>query len=221
MSERTVRVVNSLLSFSLVSIVFGILAIPHKVIPETEVIQETTEGPKEEPQWETIIIEPTPNPTLEQYSLKMDELNDIEIVYQTIEKTYLTRGYITGYCNCSKCCTYANQPTASGRMPVYSEDNFEITSCAIDPRYYKFGQLFMIDGKIYRADDTGSAVLGSKHFDLYQKDHKAVKQFNTHYTSVYKVKFVTHRKEGSTHEHLLDFIHDDRRPDLLHLGPRC
>ena len=212
--ETLVRTVNSLLAFASILIIYGTINIePHKEVKEEVVIRKEEPAPKQVPKIE---ITPTPNPTLEAYSLKMDELNDIEIVYQTIEKTYLTRGYITAYCNCSKCCTYANQPTASGKMPVYSEDNFGITSCAIDPRYYKFGQLFMIDGKIFRADDTGSAVKGRKHFDLYQKDHKSVTKFNTHYTTVYKVKFVTHRKEGCTHEHLLDFIHDAGRVGLLH-----
>jgi 3D (Asp-Asp-Asp) domain-containing protein len=212
--ETLIRTVNSLLAFASILIIYGTINIePHKEVKEEVFIREEEAAPKQVPKIE---IPPTPNPTLEAYSLKMDELNDIEIVYQTIEKTYLTRGYITAYCNCSKCCTYANQPTASGKMPVYSEDNFGITSCAIDPRYYKFGQLFMIDGKIYRADDTGSAVLGRKHFDLFQKDHKSVTKFNTHYTTVYKVKFVTHRKEGCTHEHLLDFIHDAGRVGLLH-----
>lgn len=118
------------------------------------------------------------------------------ITYETIELEYITRGLITAYCNCSKCCTYAGQRTASGVFPHYSDNNTEPTTCAIDPRYYRWGTLFLIDGKLYVAEDSGSAVLGASHFDLYFDSHYEVSTFGTHYSNVYKVSYKTHGAKG-------------------------
>lgn len=145
---------------------------------------------------------PTPTPTPD-ISIDEDEanrvlfyvLNQEEYTYYTIETEYLCRGYITAYCNCSKCCTYANQATASGVYPHYSEEWDEPTTCAIDPRYYRFGDLFMIDGKVYVAEDTGSAVKGNR-WDLYQEDHSSVQSFDSHYSDVYRVTITEHKRKG-------------------------
>ena len=150
---------------------------------------------------------PTPIPDMAtdvnlETRVKIYCFNQTEFTYTTIETEYLCRGYITAYCNCSKCCTYANQATASGVYPHYSDDPEEPTTCAIDPRYFRFGDLFMIDGKIYVAEDTGSAVKGY-HWDLYQEDHSSVQSFDSHYADVYRVTIHTHTMKGEDfNEHL-------------------
>lgn len=150
---------------------------------------------------------PTPIPDMAtdvnlETRVKIYCFNQTEFTYKTIETEYLCRGYITAYCNCSKCCTYANQATASGVYPHSSDDPEEPTTCAIDPRYFRFGDLFMIDGKIYVAEDTGSAVKGY-HWDLYQEDHSSVQSFDSHYADVYRVTIHTHTMKGEEfNEHL-------------------
>ena len=154
---------------------------------------------------------PTPIPDMAtdvnlETRVKIYCFGQMEFTYTTIETEYLCRGYITAYCNCSKCCTYANQATASGVYPHYSDDPEEPTTCAIDPRYYRFGDLFMIDGKIYVAEDTGSAVKG-RHWDLYQEDHSSVQSFDSHYADVYRVTIHTHTMKGEEiNEHLNTYL---------------
>ena len=161
---------------------------------------------------------PTPVPSFEpdphiETQVKLYFFSQMEITSITIETEYLCRGYITAYCNCSKCCTYSNQPTASGVYPHYSDNPEEPTTCAIDPRYYHFGDLFMIDGKIYVAEDTGSAVKGN-HWDLYREDHSEVQTFNSHYADVYRVKITTTTKS-------IQEVFDYGFNDDIYLRSRC
>ena len=101
----------------------------------------------------------------------------------------LGRYYITAYCNCSRCCTYPDQATASGIYPHYSEDKYTPTTCAIDPRLHSFNSLFLIDDKLYIAEDTGSAVK-NKHIDLYFDNHSLVSSYGSHYENIYAVEIV-------------------------------
>lgn len=115
--------------------------------------------------------------------------------YQAEELEELGGYYITAYCNCSKCCTYANQATASGVFPHYEEEPDTPTTCAIDPKLHSFGEVFLVDGKTYIAEDTGSAVKG-RHLDLFFEDHSAVESFGSYYTTVYAVNYYTEERKG-------------------------
>ena len=108
---------------------------------------------------------------------------DMSGIIYTSEK--LGKYYITAYCNCSKCCgKWANGKTASGTTCHTGN----ITTCAVDPRVIPMGTIIEVDGKLYRAEDTGSAVKGN-HIDIYLTDHKQVQKFNSHYSTIYKVSF--------------------------------
>lgn len=114
--------------------------------------------------------------------------------------------YITAYCNCSKCCTYPDQPTASGVFPHYEDNPDTPTTCAIDPRLHSFGEVLCVDGKTYIAEDTGSAVKG-RHIDLFFEDHSEVQSFGSHYATVYTVSNHTEERTGQVHEHINNYLH--------------
>ena len=140
----------------------------------------------------TLSPTPTPNPKIkERRDATIAFMCSKPVTFYRIElKEDLGRHLITAYCDCSKCCTYANQPTASGAYPEYNPDEFTPTTCAIDPSLYKFGDIFYIESEgLFIAQDTGSAVKG-KHLDLYFDNHSAVQSYNTHYETVYRAEIV-------------------------------
>ena len=130
--------------------------------------------------------------------------------YEARELEDLGAYYITAYCNCSKCCTYANQATASGVYPHFEEDPETPTTCAIDPSLHSFGDVFEVDGKTYIAEDTGSAVKG-RHLDLFFEDHAEVAQFGSHYATVYAVSYETKERKGKKHYDFISYLHPGSR----------
>ena len=79
---------------------------------------------------------------------------------------------ITVYCACAKCCgKYAyNRPVDSNGNVIVKGASGRVLiphySIATDPRVIPSGKEVVINGKIYRADDTGGAVKGNV-IDIY------------------------------------------------------
>ena len=71
-------------------------------------------------------------------------LDNLEIVftYTVRELEDLGAYYVTAYCNCPKCCTYAGQATASGIYPHFEDDDDTPTTLLMDPRLHSFGEVF-------------------------------------------------------------------------------
>lgn len=91
----------------------------------------------------------------------------------------------TGYCACTKCCgAYAEGITASGVKVHYDEDGE--TTCAVDPSVISLGSLLWIDGRYYRAEDTGSAVKGNI-VDLYFESHDEASAYGSQKHEVFIV----------------------------------
>lgn len=63
-----------------------------------------------------------------------------------------------------------------------------ITTCAADPKYHKFGEYLEIDGRIYRVEDTGSAVK-KKHIDLYFQNYSQMARYGSNYQNISRVEF--------------------------------
>ena len=150
-------------------------------------------------------------------------LDNLEIVftYTVRELEDLGAYYVTAYCNCPKCCTYAGQATASGIYPHFEDDDDTPTTCAIDPSLHSFGEVFQIDGKTYIAEDTGSAIKG-RHVDVFRSDHSEVQSFGSHYSTVYAVT-ITERKGSTKHGHIKPYLHFSgvRRGSLCWHGLRA
>lgn len=97
---------------------------------------------------------------------------------------------ITVYCSCAECCgQYAyNRPVDSNGNVIVKGASGRVLiphySIATDPSVIPSGKEVVINGKVYRADDTGSAVKG-KVIDLYcGTDHaealKIASQYSKH-----------------------------------------
>jgi len=138
---------------------------------------------------------------------------DVDITFLTIETEYLGVYFITAYSDEE---TNSRQ-TASGIEVHYSEDNFEPTTCAIDRRYHRFGDLFMINGKVYVAEDTGA--FSGLWIDCFVETMEEVWEWPTSYMSVYSVEYKENYLKGKerkiTHERFNSYLH--HRSD----GNRC
>lgn len=110
----------------------------------------------------------------------------------TVAKTRLVLGndyrmFITSYCS-AECG--GSTMTSSGATVHRSDDPYEPTTCAIDRRYFSYGDLFYVpsEDRVYIAEDTGSAVKGL-HIDLFQNSMSEVSGYNTRYETIYRCEF--------------------------------
>ena len=84
------------------------------------------------------------------------------------DKTEYQRMTITYYCPCKICCgKYGGKYTTSNG--TYFKGKFNIRICAIDRKYYKYGDRFTVDGIAYTAEDIGGAIK-QNHIDLLVYD---------------------------------------------------
>lgn len=145
----------------------------HSVI-ETEIQQDTTAIHRELPLPEIprFVIEE------EEYLAHLDETPEFSAVMYATE--YIGRYYITAYNHLET----GSRQTASGATCHEGT----ITTCAADSRYHKFGEYLEIDGRLYRVEDTGSAVK-KRHIDLYFASYKEMARYNSNYQNIYRVTF--------------------------------
>ena len=135
---------------------------------------------------------PAPEPV---YPEVIDDIHDIrqlmgELSYQRrrIVLGDSHRMFITAYCS-AECG--GSTMTSSGATVHREDDPYEPTTCAIDRRYFSYGDLFYIpsEDRIYVAEDTGSGVKGMwlDEFHLTMGD---VNRYNTRYETVYECEIV-------------------------------
>jgi len=78
----------------------------------------------------------------------------------------------TAYCSCAVCCgKWAKWGLT--RIGVKPREGWTV---AADPRVFPLRSCVRIEGKVYRVQDTGSAIKGAK-IDFYIADHERAKQF--------------------------------------------
>ncbi|MBE5035684.1 3D domain-containing protein [Gallibacter intestinalis] len=95
------------------------------------------------------------------------EMDGIESNLPTFAGVFST----TAYCKCEKCCgVWTDSPTKSGTTPQ------EGRTIAVDPDVIPLGTQVIIDGKVYTAEDTGSAVKGNV-IDIYYSDHEETEEY--------------------------------------------
>lgn len=123
----------------------------------------------------------------------IDEVRNIKQRLGEIEfpKTRLVFGdshrmFITAYCS-AEC--RGSTTTSSGATCHRETNKYEPTTCAIDRRYFRYGDLFYIpsEDRVYVAEDTGSGVRGM-WIDTYQTSMSDVRGYNTRYETVYEVE---------------------------------
>lgn len=93
---------------------------------------------------------------------------------------YMGAFKITAYCNCRKCCgkNAVHGLTRTGTVP---QENHTIS---VDPRVIPLGSKVMINGQIYIAEDTGSAIKGNI-IDMYFESHQTALEYGVKYLDVY------------------------------------
>ena len=106
---------------------------------------------------------------LKQQEQQQDKLNNL---------TYLGNFKITYYCTGSCCCGKSNGITASGRKAV---PNYTV---AVDRQKIPLGSTVVINGKEYRADDTGGAIKGNR-IDICVGSHSEALKNGVKYLDVY------------------------------------
>lgn len=106
------------------------------------------------------------------------------------ELTNLGKFTLTAYCSCGKCCgKWAdNRPLDEfGNEIVIGATGEVLTagySVAVDPNVIPYGTILIINGKEYKAQDTGGTIDGNK-IDLYFNDHDRAREFGTQAADVY------------------------------------
>ena len=94
-------------------------------------------------------------------------------------KQSIGRFRVTHYCPCYYCCgSWAGSNTASGTVPTVGR------TIAVDPNVIPLGSQVIINGHVYTAEDTGSAVKGNV-IDVFVSDHATALANGVFYTEVY------------------------------------
>ena len=108
------------------------------------------------------------------------EEKQAEIVTQPVTDTF----EVTAYCSCEICCGEwaLNRPKdENGNDIVIGSSGRRLVpgySVAVDPDIIPLGTIIYIDGKEYRADDTGGMIQGNK-IDIYFATHSEALDFDT------------------------------------------
>ena len=187
MNEQTVTAVDILLTIASLCIFLGtalhfyriITSEPEEISEEviqTEAVQSaevTTLGVYE-------VIGKDETTQYQERDTTEDHLEEVQtsLFYATEP---LGKYYITAYSHIET----GSRITASGAKVHQGT----ITTAAADVwgGYFKFGDYVLVDDRIYRIEDTGSAVK-KRHLDLYEPDMKKLNGY-TGYYQVYKVTF--------------------------------
>ena len=202
--EKLIKTVNRLLYTATTAIIAGTSLIivrprpeepPQEVITEEEVREIKAEKKRREA-----------NPAIIEEMELRNGWQGIAISYITVETEYIGRYFVTAYSDEE---TYS-RATASGVEVHYSENDYEPTTCAIDRNFHRFGDLLMVDGKVYIAEDTGSGVKGL-WIDCFVETIEEVWSWDTGYKSVYSVSYEEHEIQANErkvlHERFDSYLH--------------
>ncbi len=96
----------------------------------------------------------------------MEMIDKLEAEKNTVRLTSLGEFLLTGYCDCEICNgIWTGYPCYNGEM---AEEGYTI---AVDPDVIPINSFVWIDGVRYKAQDTGSAIIG-KHIDIFVGSHE-------------------------------------------------
>lgn len=106
-----------------------------------------------------------------QYDLIIETENETRTTTSTVRAGDAIGNVVTsGYCNCSICCgSWAGGPTASG---VYPTANHTLAVDADHPTV-PLGTEVIMNGTLYKVEDTGDFARYGVDFDVYYDEHSA------------------------------------------------
>lgn len=203
--EQFIKTINTLLAFAAIFMMYGVIYYvasdhtkPEEPVEEVEeisivdIIEENSYTQKE--------VKPDNfrnKALIEEAELRNLWLS-VPIHYTTLELRYLGQYFITSYCpeECGGSWT-----TSSGATCHYSDDWSTPTTCAIDRKFHRYGELIQVgdpddpNKKIYITEDTGPGVQG-RWVDCFVETMSEVRSWNTGYRPVYSVSYEEHVLEG-------------------------
>ena len=94
---------------------------------------------------------------------------------------YLGNFALTYYCPCAQCCDVATGQTSTGVIASQGE------TIAVDPSVIPYGSLVIVNGHIFKAQDTGGGIRGN-HIDIYLTEHSGTLQQSIVTAEVYLLK---------------------------------
>ena len=114
---------------------------------------------------------------VKQYSLEVETANETRTVTKTVRAGESLGTVVTSaYCSCSICCgQWSGGPTASG---VYPRSDHTIAVDAYNPTV-PMGTEIIMNGKLYKVEDTGNFDRYGVDFDIYFDDHATATAWDT------------------------------------------
>ena len=97
---------------------------------------------------------------------------------------------LTAYCPCQLCCGEhaLDRPLDENGNPIVYTSIGAVaqagTTIAVDPSVIPYGSYVKIRGNVYRAQDTGGAIVGNR-IDVYFDDHQAAWDFGKQEAEVF------------------------------------
>lgn len=213
--EKLIKTVNALLFIATAGIIAGLSHLatrPRAEEPPTVIEAEEVQKVREEKQRREA------NPLILEETELRNLWQDVGANYMTIETDYIGQHYITAYS--PEECGYReyedgtnNFPkgwiTSTGTIAHREAEWYEPSTCGIATDYHRYGELFLIDGKIYQAEDTG--LISGPWIDLFMPSYEEMSAFGSHWTDVYSVEFeeneLTEEERKVLHEHFNNYLH--------------
>ena len=141
---------------------------------------------------ETILYTQTENRSkIDELTAQLEEANrhecpkiEVPVTTDNIireELDYAGEFTITHYCGCKSCNgKWYGYPTASGIAMKQGR------TIAVDPAVIPLGTKVVINGNVYVAEDTGSAIKGNR-IDIFIADHDEANELGIYTTDVWKI----------------------------------
>lgn len=139
--------------------------------------------------------EPTPEPVFVEAipveaAVLTPEVEEVIEDEPAAEPIYMGEFTLTAYCSCDKCCGKwaSDRPVDDSGNEIVIGSTGEVLrsdySIAVDPDVIPYGSIVIINGKEYKAQDTGGAITGSR-IDVYFSSHKEALEFGRQAADVY------------------------------------
>ena len=189
MNHREVDICVLLSAISMLFSLFGTLAYSDEVVEEviepvvetdTRSIYEIVGIDNERNRYINETKPPYDNPEEFQILFEEEAGEGFNCLFYATES--IGRYYITAYNHKET----GSKMTASGS--ICHEGT--VTTCAADVwgGYFKFGDYIEVGNRLYRVEDTGSAVK-KKHIDLYFASYSDMARYGSNYQTIYRVSF--------------------------------
>jgi 3D (Asp-Asp-Asp) domain-containing protein len=111
-------------------------------------------------------------------------------------KKLLTYASLTILLSLKSACGYMVKTTSycpqePGGFRAATGIRLHLGHCAADPRYYPYGTILAIGGRRYVVVDTGSAIRGKRHIDIFCRNMREMIERGTQFLDLKVVGFTS------------------------------